>query len=149
MATLYRRVLIPVHGGPSDLPTIKLATALIGRSGHAELTLVYVVEVPQQFPLDADLPDAIERGESVLERCDAYARKHGADIWRPIASTLLQARFGPAAIVDEAIERDADAIILGVTNEERYGETTQGDALPYVLNNAPCDVVALRVARGA
>lgn len=117
-----------------------------GRTGGSELTLVYVVEVPQQYPLDADLPDDISRGEIVLERADQHAQALGDHTWKRIATTLLQARFAASAVVDEAIERGADAIVLGVLNERRYGEISQGETLPYVLNNAPCDVVALRLA---
>lgn len=136
---------MPVHGGPSDFRTIDAAAALAERGGNSELALVYVVEVPQQFTLDADLPDAVQAGEAVIERAERYAGGTEDDAWRRISGTLLQARYAAAAVVDEAIERGADAIVIGTTNQRRYGVLTQGETVPYVLDNAPCDVIVLRL----
>lgn len=137
--------MVPVHGGPTDFRTIDGATALADSGGRADLTLVYVVEVPQQFALDADLPDQIQAGEAVIERAERYAQQRTGTVWRHVTATLLQARLAAAAVVDEAIERGADAIVLGTTNQRRFGVLTQGETVPYILDNAPCDVVVLRV----
>lgn len=143
---LDRTVVVPVDGGPADVPSIDLASALAGRTGRIHLILVYVVEVPQQFPLDADLPEQIAVGEEVLQRAEDYARERGEHPWASVSTTLLQARLAAAAVVDEAIERGADVIIIGTSNQRQYGELTQGAVAPYVLDNAPCDVIVLRVA---
>jgi len=139
-------VVVPVDGGPADFPSIDLASALTNRTGRIHLILVYVVEVPQRFPLDADLPELIAIGEEVLQRAEDHARERGGHPWASVTTTLLQARLAAAAIVDEAIERGADTIVLGTTNQRRYGQLTQGDVAPYVLDNAPCDVILLRIA---
>lgn len=129
-----------------DFRTIDVATGLADRDHRAELILVYVVEVPQQYPLDADLPDQIERGETILRDAEHHAHAQRGQIWSRVTTTLLQARLAAAAIVDEAIERGADAIVLGAVNTRRHGQLTQGETVPYVLDNAPCDVIVLRVA---
>lgn len=144
MTALYRRILVPVHGRPPDFQTIELAAALSGPKDNAELTLIYVVEVPQQYALDTDLPDEIQRGEEILARAEHYAQTQLRNAWSRVTTTLLQARMAAAAVVDEAIDRGADAIILGTTNQWRLGMLTQGETVPYVLDNAPCDVVVLR-----
>ena len=50
-----------------------------------------------------------------------------------------------AAIVDEAAERGADLIVLGVPYRTRFGgEFAIGRTIPYVLQNAPCAVWVVR-----
>jgi nucleotide-binding universal stress UspA family protein len=141
---LYRRIVVPVQGGQLDTRAIDLATAVGNRSGVSELTLLYVVEVPQNLPLDADLPEQVAAGEAVLERASRYVRTLGEDRWSRVLTELLQARSAAAAIVDEAIERGADAVILAVTNRQEFGVVTQGVTLPYIMKNTPCDIVLVR-----
>jgi nucleotide-binding universal stress UspA family protein len=58
---------------------------------------------------------------------------------------LLQARDVGAALVDEAVERDADLIVLGVPFRTRFGgDFAIGRTIPYVLQNAPCTVWVVR-----
>ena len=62
-------------------------------------------------------------------------------------TVLLQARDVGAAIVDEAIEREADLIICGLPFRRRFGgEFTVGRTIPYILKNAPCAVWVVREA---
>jgi nucleotide-binding universal stress UspA family protein len=141
---MYRRILVPVHGGAADRSAIDLAAAVTDRDRSAELILVFVVEVPQRYALDADLPIQIEHGEDVLEQSLDYARSVRDARWGTLSTELLQARMPAAAIVDEAIERAADVIIFTATNRRRRGRVDQGATVPYALNNAPCDVLVTR-----
>jgi nucleotide-binding universal stress UspA family protein len=141
---LYRRIVVPVLGSEQDTRAIDLAVAIAGHYGGCDLTLVYVAEVPQHLPLDADLPDEVTNGEAVLERTAEYAQSGTDTRWQRITTELLQARSASAAIVDEAIERGADAVVLAVENHREHGVITQGETVPYVLKNAPCDVVLVR-----
>ena len=59
---------------------------------------------------------------------------------------LLQARSAGAAIVDEAIDRNADMILLASTLRRKYGRVTTGETIAYVLKNAPCEVILVRLA---
>jgi nucleotide-binding universal stress UspA family protein len=142
--SVYRRIVVPVQGSDLDTRAIDLAVAVAGRLGGCTLTLVYVAEVPQHLPLDADLPDEVTGGEKILERTAAYAQGGNETRWQRITTELLQARSAAAAIVDEAIERAADAVVLGVENHREHGVVTQGETAPYVLKNAPCDVILIR-----
>lgn len=146
MVSSFRSVVVPVNGGATDFRVIDLAFGIASAGNGTDLALVYVLEVPQQHALDADLPNEIRQGETVISRAEEYARSRGHGVWGALTATLLQARFAAAAIVDEAIERNADAIILATRNERRLGLLTQGETVPYVLDNAPCDVLVLRVA---
>jgi nucleotide-binding universal stress UspA family protein len=58
---------------------------------------------------------------------------------------LLQARDVAAAIVDEATERGADLLVVGLPYRKRFGgEFAIGRSVPYVLQNAPCSVWVVR-----
>jgi nucleotide-binding universal stress UspA family protein len=58
---------------------------------------------------------------------------------------LLQARDVGAALVDEAAERGADLLILGLAYRRRFGgDFAIGRTIPYVLKNAPCAVWVVR-----
>ncbi len=145
MAKLYRRVIVPVSGSPDDERAIDLAAAVCAGS-DTTLILVFVVEVPQRYALDVELPEQIERGSQILEHAAEYAQRVARGKWKRVMTELLQARVAGAAIVDEAIERAADAIIMATHSRWTFGVLTQGETLPYILDNAPCDVVVVRVA---
>ncbi len=63
-----------------------------------------------------------------------------------VYTELLQARSAGSAIVDEATDKGADAIILGATLRRQYGRLTIGDTVDYVLKHAPCEVILIRQA---
>jgi nucleotide-binding universal stress UspA family protein len=57
---------------------------------------------------------------------------------------LLQSRKSGLAVVQEAVDKDVDAIVLGTAYREQYGSFSLGDTVPYVLKNAPCKVILWR-----
>ena len=58
---------------------------------------------------------------------------------------LLQARDVGAALVDEATERGADLLVVGLPYRKRFGgEFAIGRTIPYILQNAPCAVWVVR-----
>ncbi|CAN5544207.1 hypothetical protein BH23CHL5_BH23CHL5_01850 [soil metagenome] len=142
----YRRVIVPVTGEAEDEKILALANELSYRNKVA-VTLVFVVEVPQAMPLDADIPAAIDRGEIVLAKAAQLASNLLAADHQHITTDLLQARSAGAAIVDEAIERSADAVLMAAKVRVVHGKPTTGETAAYVLMNAPCDVVVLRASQ--
>jgi nucleotide-binding universal stress UspA family protein len=139
----YRRILVPVHGNDGDFRALELA-GLLAEKKNVDVTLVYVVEVRQSLPLDADLPQAVLDGENALERAESYARTRAEHRLSKLHPELLQARSAGAAIVDEAIERDIDVIVMSSRNRQHFGQTTIGETVPYILKNAPCEVILAR-----
>lgn len=143
----YQRIVVPVRGGPSDTRVLEVVGQLVHRHPVA-ITLIYVVEVLQSMPLDAELPAEIDKGESVLRQAEQTARHGLGHKLEHVSTELLQARSAGAAIVDEAIERGTDAIVMAAVNHHRHGRTTLGETTAYILKNAPCDVLLLRQAPG-
>jgi nucleotide-binding universal stress UspA family protein len=144
MSTIYERVLVPVNGTASD-ERVMSVVAELAHEHQIAITLIYVVEVQQSMPLDAELPIEIDRGEMVLQRAEKFAMDRPHHKLTSVSSDLLQARSAGAAIVDEAIERRADAIVMAARNHTVHGKVTLGETVNYVLKNAPCEVIAVRV----
>ena len=144
MTNSYQRLLVPVSGAHSDVRAIALAGDLVQRT-HASVTLIYVVEVPQSMPLDSELPDQIDRGESILRLAEEAARTHISPKLENVSTDLLQARAAGAAIVDEAYERGIDAIVVATENRSKLGKVIVGDTVSYIVKNAPCDVIVARL----
>lgn len=132
--------MIALNGGPSDEAIVRLA-AEYARSSKAELIAVHVVEIDWTLPLDADIAGRSEEAQQVLDMAEAAAESAKVRL-EPV---LLQARDVGAAIVDEATERQADMLILGLPYRKRFGgDFAIGRTIPYVLKNAPCAVWVVR-----
>ena len=61
-----------------------------------------------------------------------------------VETDLIQAREAGPAIVDEAVERKVDLVLIGVTYKKRFGVFGLGRVIPYVLEEAPCRVLLCR-----
>ncbi len=136
---------MPVSGGPVDQRLIEVVQNMCHRK-QVEITLVYVVEVQQSMPLDAELPDEINHGEAVLRELSDVASGHLDSHGGHVYTELLQALSAGTAIVDEAIDKNADAILIGANLRRQFGRLTTGETVEYVLRNAPCEVIVLRQA---
>ena len=136
----FRRALIALNGGSSDTRIVRLVAGT-ARLTKSELIAVHVVEIDWTLPLDADIAGRSEEVQRVLDTAEAIAEESKVRL-EPV---LLQARDVGAAIVDEAIERDADLVVLGVPFRTRFGgDFAIGRTIPYVLQNAPCAVWVVR-----
>src|SRR4029079_13566581 len=144
MAAQFERLLVPVDGSPGDQRALEIAHSLIHKE-PVHITLVHVIEVRQSMPLDAELPAEIERGEAIRQHAELIALKRPGSRPDLVLAELLQARSAGAAIVDEAVERNADAIVMAIRNRNRHGKITLGDTTGYVLKNASCEVIAVRL----
>jgi nucleotide-binding universal stress UspA family protein len=136
----FKRVVIALNGGPTDARIVRLV-AILAKSFKAELFAVHVVEIDWTLPIDADVASGSEEAQRVLDLAEAVAESGKARM-EPI---LLQARDVGAALVDEATERDADLLVVGLPYRKRFGgDFAIGRTIPYVLKNAPCAVWVVR-----
>lgn len=134
-----KRILVAINGNPTDRETVALACQVAKRD-KAQVIAIYVIEVKRTLPLDVELPPESAKGEEVLEQAEQVAEAWDLDF----QAELLQARDVGTAIVDEASERGADLVIVGLPFKKRFGEFDLGKTAPYVLKNAPCRVWVLR-----
>lgn len=141
----HLNIIVPVTGDDGDDRLMKVVEK-IARRQAAQVTLVYVVEVMQSMPLDAELPAQAERGEIVLGKCREDIVRNLDNRASSVSTEILQARAAGPAIVDEAIIRDADAIIMSSRLNRKHGKLTVGETTEYVLRNAQCEVIVIRQA---
>jgi nucleotide-binding universal stress UspA family protein len=134
-----KRILVPVEGASTDNESVLLACAL-SKKDKAEILLLYVIEVRRNLPIDAEMTQEMEKGENVLEHVQRFADKIGCRV----QTDLLQARDAGAAIVNEAVERDAQLVVMGVPYQEKFGEYCVQARAQYVLEHAGCRVILAR-----
>jgi nucleotide-binding universal stress UspA family protein len=136
----FSRVVIALNGGSSDAQIVALASRF-AKTGTSELIAVHIVEIDWTLPLDADIAGHSEEAQRVLDMAEAVAESNRATL----TPVLLQARDIGAALVDEASERDADLLVVGLPYRKRFGgDFAIGRTIPYVLKNAPCAVWVVR-----
>ena len=131
--------MVAVNGNKADVGVIKLACDLSKKS-KADIYAVYVGEVKRSLPLDAVIDSEMKKAEDVLTQAEEIAGESGCEI----EADIIQARDVGPAIVEEAVEREADLIIIGLTQKRRFGNFSLGNVIPHVLKEAPCRVLLSR-----
>ena len=134
-----KRILVPVNGNIADEDAINLACE-IARKTRASIFVVYIIEVTRSLPLDAVVQAELSKAEQILTRAEDIASEMDYEI----KTDLIQAREAGVAIVDEAIEKEMDLIIMGLEYKKRFGRFNLGEAVTYVLEESPCRVLLLR-----
>ena len=130
-----RKILMPrVFAGRTDI--VQFA-ARLAKSHDADLTAMYVIEIPPSLPLDTFFPEKLAVADMVTEQAQAIGREFEV----PIKAQVKQSRFSGEAIVEAAREGEYDLIILGSrTPSASPGRFSLGATVEYVLRNAPCRV---------
>jgi nucleotide-binding universal stress UspA family protein len=136
---MYTKLLVPVTGKKADEDIVRTACVLARRS-KGKVYVVHVIQVSRTLPLDAEVQPETQSGESVLANVEKVAEVMDCQV----ETEILQARETGPAIVDEAVERGVDMIIMGLEYKKRFGEFDMGDTVPYILRNAPCRVLLWR-----
>lgn len=132
----FHKILVPVVGTEADKEAIRLACRL-AKKNKGKVWAVHVITIKRTLPLDAEVGSEIKKAEGILSRVERVAEEEDLEI----ETDLLQAREAAPAIVDEAVERDVDLILMGVTYRRRFGQFSLGSVVPYVLKNAPSRVI--------
>jgi nucleotide-binding universal stress UspA family protein len=131
--------MIAVGGNKVDEETVRLACRL-ARGQDSQLYAIHVIEVNRSLPLGAVLEHQVERGEQILDEVEQLAAE--ADL--TVETELVQARETGSAVVGEALDWEADVIVMGLPYKRRFGEFNMGRTVPYVLKNASCRVILYR-----
>ena len=132
----FTNVLVPVVGTEVDEEVMKLACRL-AKKEKGQVWAVSIVTVKRALPLDAEVDSQIQSAEDVLDHVVKVAE--GEDY--EVETEVLQAREVGPAIIDEAVERGIDLILMGIKYKKSFGQFSLGNVVPYVLKNAPCPVI--------
>lgn len=108
----------------------------LAASYRARISVVHVLEIPTNLPVDVeDAPGAVE-GNDILDRAEMIAESACAKV----QTVLLQARDAGHAIVEEAIALGVELIIMEVRQRHWLGILALGHTTEYVLKHAPMAV---------
>ncbi len=133
------KVLVPISGTIADDEAVRLACTL-ARKPKARVYVAHIIEIERSLPLDAQVDSGLEKAEEVLTHAEDVA----ADAEYDIETDLLQAREAGPGIVDEAMERGVNLIVMGIGYKRHLGEFDVGETVAYVLKECPCQVLLYR-----
>jgi APA family basic amino acid/polyamine antiporter len=140
----FGRILVPMKLG--DIGEEMVATAVaLAKESAATVEAITVVQVPRDRELGAPLPSdvAAQADASVAE-----ARALGEDNGVEVRAEAVQARSIGHAIVDEAVRRHADLIVLGSSPRWRRQSRFFSPTVDHVLRHAPCEVLVVAFPDG-
>ena len=132
-------ILVPVNGDESDEEAVRLACGLV-RPSKGKIFALHVIKMERELPVDAEVAPAMARGEEILKYIEELAKGERCEV----EAELLQAREVGPAVVQEAVERGVEAIVIGTPYKLRYGSFSLGRTVPYIMKNAPCRVILWR-----
>ncbi len=132
-------ILVPLTNNPASMEAIGVA-AMVARQRKGKIYVVHVIEVLRSLPLNAEMEAEARRGEQLIRRAEEMAEHHGVSV----TGQLLQAREAGPAIVDEARDRNAEVIILGIGYKRLIGAFQVGRTADYILKNATSQVWVIR-----
>ncbi len=121
----FNKILVPVIGAEADEEAMQLACRL-AKKNKGKIWAVYVITVKRALPLDAEIEAEMQNAEGILDHIERVAEEQGYEV----ETDLLQAREVGPTIVDEAIERGVDLILMGVKYKRRFGQFSLGDVVP-------------------
>jgi APA family basic amino acid/polyamine antiporter len=135
----YRSILVPVAPGyPSD-EAMDVACRLARERG-SRIIAVTVIEVPLELPLDAYLPVELREANEQLDEARAIGESYGVNV----TARIVRARNAGRAIVDEAVRRGSEIIVMGGPRRVRLARGKRaifGDTVDFVLKHAPVRVM--------
>ena len=135
-----KKILVPVDGGPVSERTFRWACQ-VAKESKAELHAIYVIEVPLELPLEAEITDDIQQGEDILARIEAIGAEEKC---KAVQAKFLRARHAGPAIVLETEDRHMDLVIMGIPYMRRFGACNMGPTAEYIFHNTACQVMFWR-----
>jgi len=134
-------ILVPLGGAEDDDEVIRLA-CLLARQTRQRLCFLHVIKVPRVLAVDAELPVQTHRGDAILIHAEEEAARHQVQC----DTALAQAREIGSAIVNEAVDRASELVVIGIDPDRKTGTFHVGEIASHVLEHAPCAVIAHRQA---
>jgi basic amino acid/polyamine antiporter, APA family len=136
LALEYSSIVVPVTRSPESEEAL-VAAARLAAERRATIAIVHVLEVPLSLPLNAELPEEEEAANELLDEARAIVESYGV---RAVVRLARARRAGPA-IVEEAVRRNAELIIVGAPRRLGRRGPVFGKTVDYVLKASPVRVL--------
>jgi nucleotide-binding universal stress UspA family protein len=143
MPGAFERILVPMKIGLIGEEVLGTAIKLAEEHGSV-ITALHVVRVPLDKPLEAEMVEAEERAEESL----AEAKLLAAELGVTVEGVLVRARAIGEAIVDVAVEQNADLIVMGSSPRWRRQSRFFSPTVDHALRHAPCEVMVIAYPQG-
>lgn len=128
----YKNILIPTDGTNISENIIEFICS-IQNVMHAVIHVVYVVEVPRNLPLSAQIPEKAVQARDAINRVKLLARKYETDI----NTSIIYARTLDDSIISTAEELKCDVIAIAQDNQKlRFFSNTASN----IYQRAKCSV---------
>jgi nucleotide-binding universal stress UspA family protein len=139
----FSNILVPMKLGEIGEEMAATAIKLAQERGVA-VEALFVIRVPLDQSLDADLIDQEERAAAALAEAKLLGEENGVEV----RTATVRARSIGEAIVEEAARRDVDLIVLGSHPRWRRRSRFFSPTVEYVLRKAPCEVLIVAFPQG-
>src|SRR5581483_2402284 len=124
---VYHRLLVPLVGDCER--AVELACRLAGESASS-IDAVAPLEVPLELPFEVPLEEQGQLARSLVAEARAVADRYGAEL----RGRIVRTRHAGVAVVEEAAQRESDAIVLAAVLAGRSGERSSfGSLADHVL----------------
>ncbi|MEK6275487.1 MAG: amino acid permease [Actinomycetota bacterium] len=136
----FRTILVPVLRTAESEEAL-VAAARLANERRARIVILHVLEVPLARSIDDEMPDLEESAYAILDEAQSLLESYAGV---RIMSRLVRGRSAGREIVDEALRRDAEVIILGASRTKvRGGKPIFGRSVDFVLRNSPTRVAVI------
>jgi basic amino acid/polyamine antiporter, APA family len=139
----FTSILVPMKLGAIGEEMVATAVKL-AQDRRALVEAVYVIRVPLDRPLEADLTDQEEAAAASLAEARILGADHGVDV----RVETIRARSIGEAIVGQADRRGNDLIVLGSAPRWRRQSRFFSPTVEFVLRKAPCEVLVVAFPEG-
>jgi len=130
-----KRILVGLKILENAVELTDLACRLGARG--AELLLIHVIELPDNTPLNAEVPNLEAEARKVLRAGERVARRSRLSV----KTLTLRAHSASFALLDELKEKKSDLAVLGYHHGRTLGEVVFGTTAKHLVTHAPCHVV--------
>lgn len=114
-----KNILVPTRGG-AYTENVQVACEL-AKIHKAQITALYVVDVPFAMPIEGAIPQKMDIAEAVLKRADAIAREYNLTI----NMKIIKARNISEAILTLLGEENFDLVVIGARGKHGLGPTVE------------------------
>lgn len=132
----YKRILVPVQGDVLSDRLVALASQMARYRG-ARMDVLYVLEIPLQFPIDAVNDQQQRAADDTFRRAEKIAKRYDVKINR----RLQRARQAGPAIVQYTRDHNVDLLLMGDVPKSNRRGTRYARSVEFVFENAPCEVI--------
>jgi basic amino acid/polyamine antiporter, APA family len=139
----FTSILVPMKLGAIGEEMVATAVKL-AQDSRTVVEALYVIRVPLDQPLEADLTEKEEAAAASLAEARLLGADHGVDV----RVETIRARSIGDAIVSQAERRGNDLIVVGSAPRWRRQSRFFSPTVEFVLRKAPCEVLVVAFPEG-